>query len=291
MEETNSTVSQQEWRQQIGESLSASRQAQSLSLAQVAEHLKLRVNQIRQIESGDWADLPGAVFTRGFIRNYSALLGIGDDILPMLDKALPSTAIQMKKSITPPAAASNEKKQRKLLPTWLKIALLGALIITSVYLWQTRSTQQTKQQTEAQLAEDTQVPVPEINHGNVVIVPLPDAQASAVVAASDTAGKTNEASTPAATTAPVAASEPAAHDNTLHINTKYRTFLSVSDAKGETLINQLVPGGSRQQLSGTPPYQIRIGYALGSTVEFNGKSYEMAPYLNGKTANLTVPAP
>ncbi|MDO5686338.1 MAG: DUF4115 domain-containing protein [Neisseria sp.] len=283
MSETPSKVTVEEWQQQIGVGLSAAREIKKLSLAQVAEYLKLRVNQIKAIENGNWSNLPAAVFARGFIRKYAALLEIENDILPMLDKALPPTSVQMQKNLVP--SQSKEEVRRKPIPTWLKVLVPVVLAVLGVVWWQSHSLERSKQQDEALLVQDTLPSTPEINHGNVLVVPLPEAQASETVASETAVSGTALSSTAVSEAAPVVT------DNVLTINARYRTYLSVSDADGATLINQLVPGGSQQQLTGKPPYQIRIGYALGSTVEFNGTSYEMAPYLNGRTANLTVPAP
>ena len=66
----------------VGSVLSAARQRQGLSVADVARQLKLGVRQIEALEADDYKNLPRITFVRGFIRNYAKLLQI--DAVPLL---------------------------------------------------------------------------------------------------------------------------------------------------------------------------------------------------------------
>lgn len=54
--------------------LRVEREAQGLSLDQVSAYLKLTARQIEAIEKGDLTALPGAAFSRGFVKNYARFL-------------------------------------------------------------------------------------------------------------------------------------------------------------------------------------------------------------------------
>src|SRR5262249_50660744 len=66
-----------------GRVLGEARQAQNLSVADVARQLKLSVSQVEALESGDFQRLPGPVFVRGFVRNYARLLRLAPE--PLLE--------------------------------------------------------------------------------------------------------------------------------------------------------------------------------------------------------------
>lgn len=66
----------------MGDTLRRTREAQGLSISEVANALKLNARQIEALESGRFAQLPGLAFTRGFLRNYARLLKI--DAAPLL---------------------------------------------------------------------------------------------------------------------------------------------------------------------------------------------------------------
>ncbi len=62
-----------------GTLLRAGREAAGLSVAAVAQQLKLAPRQIAAIEDGDYTKLPGRTFIRGFVRNYARLLRLDSD--------------------------------------------------------------------------------------------------------------------------------------------------------------------------------------------------------------------
>ena len=73
-----------------GALLGAAREAQNLSVADVARQLKLSRAQVEALEAGDYEQLPGPVFVRGFIRNYARLLKLDPE--PLLRSAARSAA-------------------------------------------------------------------------------------------------------------------------------------------------------------------------------------------------------
>lgn len=57
------------------------RTARSLSLEKVSQNIKIRLPYLQAIEKGEWTELPGEVYVRGFIRRYAQSLGIDGDKL------------------------------------------------------------------------------------------------------------------------------------------------------------------------------------------------------------------
>lgn len=69
------------------EQLRQAREAAGLTLADVAQRLRLSVRHLQAIEAADWDRLPGAAFTRGALRSYARLISV--DVEPLLGQ-LPS---------------------------------------------------------------------------------------------------------------------------------------------------------------------------------------------------------
>lgn len=70
----------------VGEILRREREKQGLSLADVADETSIREVYLEAIEKGSYDDLPGDVYAKGFIRNYSKFLQIdGDSLLEQYD--------------------------------------------------------------------------------------------------------------------------------------------------------------------------------------------------------------
>lgn len=65
----------------LGDVLRTAREAKFIDLARVERDTKIRVRYLSALESGDHRDLPGAVYTRGFLRNYGLYLGLDPEYL------------------------------------------------------------------------------------------------------------------------------------------------------------------------------------------------------------------
>jgi cytoskeleton protein RodZ len=60
----------------IGETLKRERVSQNLTLQQLSESTKIGTRMLQAIEAGEFQKLPGGVFTRSFIKQYGAALGL-----------------------------------------------------------------------------------------------------------------------------------------------------------------------------------------------------------------------
>ncbi len=63
----------------VGEILRKAREAQGLSLEQVAALTKIQEPFIKALEEGHFEALPERVFAKGFVRTYARSLGIDED--------------------------------------------------------------------------------------------------------------------------------------------------------------------------------------------------------------------
>ncbi len=66
----------------LGEQLLAARERKGVDLYRAERDTKIRVRYLAALERGDYSELPGTVYTKGFLRNYALYLGLNpDDIL------------------------------------------------------------------------------------------------------------------------------------------------------------------------------------------------------------------
>jgi len=63
----------------VGEQLREARENKGLDLFRVERDTKIRMKYLEALEGGDFSDLPGEVYTRGFLRNYASYLGLDAD--------------------------------------------------------------------------------------------------------------------------------------------------------------------------------------------------------------------
>lgn len=67
---------------QLGELLRNARESQGISLSQAAAETRILQRYLVALEEGDYVNLPGDVYARGFIRNYARFLNLApEDVL------------------------------------------------------------------------------------------------------------------------------------------------------------------------------------------------------------------
>jgi cytoskeletal protein RodZ len=71
----------------LGEALRAQREQRGIDLEQAAEDTRIRRKFLEALEASDYQSLPGAVYTKGFLRNYADYLDLDSDDLIALYRA------------------------------------------------------------------------------------------------------------------------------------------------------------------------------------------------------------
>jgi len=65
-------------------------------------------------------------------------------------------------------------------------------------------------------------------------------------------------------------------------------WTQVTDATGKVLFGGLKRKGENLEVSGKPPLTLRLGFARGAQVTYNGQSVDVAPFTSGETARLKL---
>jgi len=65
----------------LGEILLMARQSRGIELERAARDTKIRTRYLAALEAGDFRELPGTVYTKGFLRNYAQYLGLDPDVV------------------------------------------------------------------------------------------------------------------------------------------------------------------------------------------------------------------
>ena len=80
----------------------------------------------------------------------------------------------------------------------------------------------------------------------------------------------------------------ASGEGLLSIHFTSNCWTQVSDADGKVLLSALRRPGEDINLAAKLPLELRLGYASGAQVSFNGKSVDMQPFTTGETARLKL---
>ena len=92
-----------------------------------------------------------------------------------------------------------------------------------------------------------------------------------------------------ATPAPTAqAAAPVAGQGQVSVQFVADCWTQVTDGTGKILFSGLKRKGDSLSVAGKPPFAVRLGYARGAQVSYNGQSVDIAPFTSGETARLKL---
>jgi cytoskeletal protein RodZ len=179
---------------EIGDLLQKARIKKKLSLEEINDETKIRLDQLKAIEAGDFQKLPGEVYVKGFIMNFARAVGLdehevlkkyyelknatetGTDVEASADTGpSPAEGQQQTRGLPPEipfsgrhfkmkkAKAKRSFGKRVSLPQVITGLLLVALLVTGGFFAYHRFTagQTTVPETMPKSAEDEETPLPQ----------------------------------------------------------------------------------------------------------------------------------
>ena len=114
----------------LGEMLRTAREAKGVDLTRVERETKIRERYLAALENGDYDDLPGAVYTRGFLRNYGAYLGLDGEELIDLYRLETAGAAPERQGLPAPPRPLATRRARAFVVT--PNAILAAILTIAV---------------------------------------------------------------------------------------------------------------------------------------------------------------
>ncbi|MFJ7140686.1 RodZ domain-containing protein [Pseudomonas protegens] len=94
--------------------------------------------------------------------------------------------------------------------------------------------------------------------------------------------------TPANPATAAAPSTPVAGSGQVQIQFSADCWAQVIDGSGKILLSALKRKGETVDVSGKPPFAVRLGYARGAQISYNGQAVDIAPFTSGETARLKL---
>ena len=136
----------------------------------------------------------------------------------------------------------------------------------------------------------TALALPGVPEAPVAVAPAPATPAPAAQAAPTPTPVTPVApASVAAPAAPVTEAAPAvAGAGKVGVQYTADCWTQVTVANGKVLFGGLKRKGENLEVSGKPPLSLRLGYARGAQVTYNGQAVDVAPFTSGETARLKL---
>ena len=136
----------------------------------------------------------------------------------------------------------------------------------------------------------TALALPGVPEAPVAVAPAPATPAPAAQTAPTPTPVTPVApASAAAPAAPVTEAAPAvAGAGKVGVQYTADCWTQITDANGKVLFGGLKRKGENLEVSGKPPLSLRLGYARGAQVTYNGQAVDVAPFTSGETARLKL---
>jgi cytoskeleton protein RodZ len=268
--------------------LAAARKASGLSIAEVAVEMRISPRQVEAIEADRYEDLPGAVFVRGFVRNYARLLNI--DPVPLLHALEPALGAEVPLRAQHYAGTLPVPVRRSHARVWLALLgiVLAILVVGGLYeYWRARRV--APQGADSLVvpmqpsAPTAATPAPVERGEPVPLLPerLSDAPKSSKEGAA-APGPTDSAP------APVAPSTASPGVDRLTVEFLQPSWLEVRDRAGRILYSGTGAAASVQSFEAEGPIGVVIGNAPGVRITYNQKPVDVLAYAERNIARFTL---
>lgn len=161
----------------VAEQLRTAREAQNLTVYQIAEVTKIRTDHIRALDEGNYDAFSAPVYIRGFVRSYATLLKLE---VPKIMETLQAELAQTEKHHEHPPLTKQSKSVLDILMFQLsrvnwRIALPvgGTIILLLISLWIYRAWSDHKTKDPLADVKPGVYQPQKKNSGNTLPVPVP----------------------------------------------------------------------------------------------------------------------
>ncbi|MFG3454762.1 RodZ domain-containing protein [Stutzerimonas stutzeri] len=310
-----------------GDTLRTARESKNWSLPSVAKQLNLSERSLAQIEAGDFSQLPGHTFARGYVRAYAKLLGLDQNrLVQQFDQHTGTDASGS--SVNSLGHIDQPVRLSRSMVRFFTFILTLVIGVGAFLWWQDRSSRNESGPsvtalerieveaadgtTEIHLLDRAEEPVApasdttdsmpssvdeEALSGVDESLPLDD-QAAAETPTEPTAELEEAPVSSEAATLPSEAETPSAAvaesevvgpgEGRLTLNFSADCWTRVTAADGEVLYSGLAKAGSSRSLVGKTPLDLHLGFASGVQVNFNGEAVSLSGKTRGETARLKL---
>jgi cytoskeleton protein RodZ len=307
-----------------GETLRAARESKNWSLSSVAKQLNLSERSLTQIEAGDFSQLPGHTFARGYVRAYAKLLGLDQNrLVQQFDQHTGTDATGSR--VNSLGHIDQPVRLSRSMVRFFTFVLTLVIGVGAFLWWQDRSArtqsgpsvtalerievEAADGTTEIHLLDRGEEPVEPANDEPIEPTPSavdedvsgpsaeilqPEGQPAAEAPAEQgEAAPSSEVSAPApqadTNEAPVVEAEVVAPgEGRLSLDYIADCWTRVTDADGKVLFSGLAKAGSSRTLVGKTPLDLHLGFASGVRVSFNGEAVSLSGKTRGETARLKL---
>ena len=119
-----------------GQTLREAREARRMSVAEVAQELKISRQAVERLEQGQYDSLPGDTFARGYIRSYARLMGMDPARLALAFDRERGIEVR-ERSVSSIARVEPPSRSGRRLMWWSSVLIIVALVLSALWWYET----------------------------------------------------------------------------------------------------------------------------------------------------------
>ena len=289
-----------------GAALSRAREAQNLSVVEVARHLKLTPAQVESLEAGSYDRLPGRVFVRGFIRNYARLVKIDPEpLLRSIEHDMPQPAVSIPEArMTREVALPVAKRSR-----WPLFAGIAFLFVAALAVYEFGFNENGREGASAApdaapaTAGESKAPAAPVaptaatppRGSSTAQAPAPIATAPTASASGSDAPVSARDDPPrrgglvnAETMQSAVTKAPRAGERQLYFRFEDDSWVEIRDRENKVVFSKLNRAGAEERVSAMPPLKLIVGNARKVHLTYDAKPVDLTPHIGVTVARVTI---
>ena len=282
-----------------GEVLRKKRENIGLSIDHIGNQLNLDPKLIESLEKNDYEKFDIETYLKGYLRAYAKILDLDSDmVINLYKESNPEKIPEIRPDVKP-------KYQRNIPDRSVKLFayIIGITITLSILVWYQKNIlvqpfEENLMITNIKIHENTNINGVDItykiiNHTNFWQWPINKVEKN-YESNSDglelvESEKTQDKIKNIADTNEVSAYNIQQSNDTLVLNLTDDSWIEIYDKEGSRLFLDLARGGKNYIINGNSPFDILLGAANNVSIEFNGSSVDIEPYIKFGIARFTLP--
>jgi len=282
-----------------GEVLRKKRENIGLSIDHIGNQLNLDPKLIELLEKNDYEKFNIETYLKGYLRAYAKILDLdGDMIINLYKECNPEKIPEILPDVKPKFQKNIPGRSVKLFSY-----IIGITIALSILVWYQKNilvqpSEENLMITNIKIHENTNINGVDvtykiINHTNSWQWPINKVEKNYESNSDELelvgSEKTQDKIKNIADTNEVSAYNIQQSNDTLVLNLTDDSWIEIYDKEGSRLFLDLARDGKNYIINGNSPFDILLGAANNVSIEFNGSSVDIEPYIKFGIARFTLP--
>jgi len=267
------------------------RQQRGLHIAALAAMLKVPQAKLEALEANRFEDLPDITFARALAKAMCRVLKV--DPAPVMDLLPPGgeRSLDVSRGINQ-AYRERGGRDEGMSWAWLQrpmvwVAALLLVAAAAVYwvpsAWLSQSAEPIAE-TAAALPEGVLLSEP-MAASAPVLIDAPEAVAAVALVPGTTSGTASVVALPLAVPVPVPVIPGTA---ALALKVSADSWVEIIDARGQVLLSRLLKPGDAPELSGLPPFKVKVGNVSATELRLRGSKVDLAAQSKDNVARIEL---